>query len=299
MDDAQRAFDALREGGFSQEEISFVANKNVSESWGGSDTRTDKGETASDIAADAGIGAALGGVGGLLLSFAGLAIPGIGPVLAAGPILAALGGAGIGAAAGGLIGALIESGIPHEHAEHYAESVRRGDILITVRADEARTDRAAEILDENGAVDIDRRVSEWRVRGWESYNPSAEPLSTDELKRERDYFRAACEQENEWTEQARRNTGTGSGLGTGPGTLGDQGQQRGTAPTASSHGGSLPGAEAQNADRDADRSSAALRQQEREKKREADFHQDTVEDIADRRSGSNRRAARIYDHTTK
>jgi hypothetical protein len=159
MDDAQRAFDALQEEGFSRDEISFIANKNASESWGGSNATTDKGDTASDIAADAGIGAALGGAGGLLLSFAGLAIPGIGPVLAAGPILAALGGAGIGAAAGGLIGGLTESGISHEHAQHYAESVRRGDILITVRAEEARADRAAEILDDNGEVDIDRRVS--------------------------------------------------------------------------------------------------------------------------------------------
>jgi hypothetical protein len=195
MDDAQRALDALQQEGFSRDEISFIANKNASESWGGSDAATDKGDTASDIAADAGIGAVLGGVGGLLLSFAALAIPGIGPVLAAGPILAALGGAGIGAAAGGLIGALTESGIPHEHAEHYAESIRRGDILVTIRAEGARADRAAEILDDNGADDIDRRVSEWR----------AEPLSSDELKRERDYFRAAGEQGNEWTEQARRS----------------------------------------------------------------------------------------------
>jgi hypothetical protein len=153
MDDAQRAFDALQREGFSRDEISFVANKKSSDVWGGSDAANDTGDTASDIAADAGIGAALGGVGGLLLSFAGLAIPGIGPVLAAGPILAALGGAGIGAAAGGLIGALTESGIPHEHAEHYEESVRRGDILLTVRADATRADRAAEILEDNGAIE--------------------------------------------------------------------------------------------------------------------------------------------------
>jgi hypothetical protein len=159
MNDAQCALDALELEGFLRDDIGFVANKSASESWGGGNTTTDRGDTASDVAADAGIGAVLGGVGGLLLSFAGLAIPGIGPVLAAGPILAALGGAGIGAAVGGLIGALTESGIPHEHAQRYAESVRRGDILITVRADEARADRAAEILDDNGAVDIDRRVS--------------------------------------------------------------------------------------------------------------------------------------------
>ena len=75
-------------------------------------------DKASDVVADAGIGAAIGGVGGLLLSAAGaLTIPVIGPILAAGPIAAALTGAGIGAAAGGLIGALTESGVPEEDAE--------------------------------------------------------------------------------------------------------------------------------------------------------------------------------------
>jgi hypothetical protein len=71
MDDAQRAFDALQTEGFSRDEISFIANKNAQHSWGGDDARTENGETASNVAADAGIGAALGGVGGLLLSFAG------------------------------------------------------------------------------------------------------------------------------------------------------------------------------------------------------------------------------------
>jgi hypothetical protein len=207
MDDAQRAFDALRNDGFSRDEIGFVANKKAQESWGGSDVRTETDDTASDIAANAGIGAALGGVGGLLLSFAGLAVPGIGPVLAAGPILAALGGAGIGAAAGGLIGALTESGIPEGHAQNYAESVRRGDILITLRADETRADRAAEILDDSGAVDIDSHVSEWRDRGWKPHNTSAAPMSNEEIQREHEYHRAADEQGDRWRDQTRQNAG--------------------------------------------------------------------------------------------
>ncbi len=287
MDDAQRAFDALVQDGFSKDRISFVANRHASGSWGGSDAADDTGEPASDIAADAGIGAALGGVGGLLLSFAALAVPGIGPVLAAGPLVAALGGAGIGAAAGGLIGALTESGVSPEHAAHYAESLRRGDILITVRTDEAGADRAAGILDDNGAVDIDRRVSEWRDRGWEAYDANAQPLSKVELEREREYDRAAREQGNRWSEQARRNAGTG------PGTLGDPGPQRGTSPTASPQGGSLTRAEAQNAKRDAARSDDALGQPRRGRAEttRAELREDTAEDIADRQS---RRAARIY-----
>jgi len=295
MDDAQRAFDALQKEGFSRDEISFIANKNASHSWGGDNARTDTGDTASNVAADAGIGAALGGVGGLLLSFAGLAIPGIGPILAAGPIVAALGGAGIGAAAGGMIGALTDSGIPEEEAHHYAEGVRRGDILITVRTDETRADRAASVMDDNGAVDIDHRVSNWRERGWERHDTSSQPLSEDELRREREYYSSTESQGDRWRDQTRRNTGmtsgstgagvtdfsagtagvttgtgpgrtvgTEAGMGTGPGVggTGDVGQRRGMTPTASpggsmSTGGSLSNQEAVNARRDDRRTSDA------------------------------------------
>ena len=286
MDDAQRAFDALEKDGFAREEISFVANKNAQDSWGGDDAITDTGETASNVAADAGIGAALGGVGGLLLSFAGLAIPGIGPVLVAGPIIAALGGAGIGAAAGGLVGALTESGIPEEQAHHYAEGVRRGDILITVRTHPDRAEFAASILDDNGAIDIDHRVSEWRERGWERHDPSAEPLSQDELRRQREYDRDAEKQGDRWRDQTRRDTGIGStssgagstsfkagtasvtsetgpgrmsgteaGLGTGPGSNSHAGMQTGTSPKAGAGSASLAGPEARDARRDTQRTS--------------------------------------------
>jgi hypothetical protein len=64
---------------------------------------------------------------------------------------------------------------------------------VTVRADEVRADHAAEVMDDNGAVDIDSRVSKWREGGWESHNTNSEPRSSDELRRERDYYRAANE----------------------------------------------------------------------------------------------------------
>ena len=129
VQDANAAVSELETQGISRDDISVVANKNAT----GYDTMDDR-DKASDVIADAGIGAAIGGVGGLLLSAAGaLTIPVIGPILAAGPIAAALTGAGIGAAAGGLIGALTESGIPEEDAKYYAEGVRRGDVLVTVK----------------------------------------------------------------------------------------------------------------------------------------------------------------------
>jgi uncharacterized membrane protein len=186
VQDANAAVRDLEAQGISRDEISIVANKNAS----GYETMSDRDKT-SDVVADAGIGAAIGGVGGLLLSAAGaLTIPVIGPILAAGPIAAALTGAGIGAAAGGLIGALTESGVPEEHARYYAEGVRRGDVLVTVKADEAHTDRVCDVLDQHNAVDVDDRVKNWKNRGWSGWNESAQPYTSDELRKERSYYEA-------------------------------------------------------------------------------------------------------------
>jgi hypothetical protein len=205
IDAAQRAYDELQVAGFSRDEISFVANKAQTSEWASAQrARGDAvDDVGSEIAADAGIGAALGGVGGLLLTFAGLVIPGVGPVVAAGPLIAALGGAGVGAAAGGLIGALTESGVPEERARHYAEGIRRGHVLITVRAGGDRASRASQTLERSGAIDIDDRVSAWRARGWTGFDPNAAPLSNEELRREREYYNAAREQEKEWDRMSR------------------------------------------------------------------------------------------------
>ncbi|HYP13006.1 MAG TPA: general stress protein, partial [Bryobacteraceae bacterium] len=185
VSDAQKAVHELENAGISRSDISIVANKNAA----GYDTLA-KSDKAADVVADAGIGAAIGGVGGLLLSAAGaITIPVIGPILAAGPIVAALTGAGIGAAAGGLVGALTESGVPEEHARHYAEGVRRGDVLVTVKTDSSHAEHVCDVLDRNAAVDVDERVSDWKNRGWAGYSDSASPYSEDELRQEREYYR--------------------------------------------------------------------------------------------------------------
>lgn len=129
-----------------------------------------------------GVGAAAGGIGGLLLSLAALAIPGIGPVLAAGPLLAAIGGA----AAGGLVGALSTVGISEEDAHFYAESLRRGSSIISVEADEQRADRVVEIMTRFGAVDIEKRALDYRSEGFSSFDESRAPLTLEELVAERD-----------------------------------------------------------------------------------------------------------------
>ncbi|MEJ7607218.1 MAG: general stress protein [Bryobacteraceae bacterium] len=153
VSEAQNAVRSLEAAGITNDNISLVANKNAT----GYENMTDA-DKASDVVADAGIGAAIGGVGGLILSAIGaVTIPVIGPILAAGPIAAALTGAGIGAATGGLIGALTETGIPESDAKHYAEGVRRGDVLVTVKTDTTNESRVCEILDNNNAVDVDER----------------------------------------------------------------------------------------------------------------------------------------------
>jgi uncharacterized membrane protein len=137
------------------------------------------GDRASGVAVGAGAGAALGGLGGLLVGLGALAIPGIGPVIAAGPIAAALAGAGLGAAAGGVIGALTDLGIPEEDAHIFAEGVRRGATLVTVRADDERADEVAGLMASHDALDVDEHASHWRQSGWPGFDPAAEPLMTE------------------------------------------------------------------------------------------------------------------------
>ena len=165
------------------------------------------GESA--VTRDAEVGAAAGGAGGALLGLVSAAVPGVGPVLIIGPMLAALGGAGLGAVAGGIIGALAKLGVPHEEAGIYAESLRRGDAILTVRAGDRETaERVVAIMNRNGAADVNGRAANWRRRGWAGHQAGLEPLSEDELRREQEYY--ASGEHKEWTPETdaeRRHAG--------------------------------------------------------------------------------------------
>jgi hypothetical protein len=139
--------------------------------------RTDHTDTASGAGTGAGIGAVLGGAAGLLAGIGALAIPGVGPVVAAGALAATLAGAGVGAAVGGLVGALVEAGIPRQHADIYAEAVRQGGTLVTVRTDDALSDRVTDILNRHSPVDIEERAESWRQGGWRGFDERAEPYA--------------------------------------------------------------------------------------------------------------------------
>ena len=115
-------------------------------------------------------GGLLGGAAGWLIGIGALAIPGVGPIIAAGPLAAALGGAALGAAGGGLIGALTGAGVPEEEAKWYDERVRSGSILLTVRA-AGRTEEAHSILLRNGGRDYAAGSSTTEPRSWSEASP--------------------------------------------------------------------------------------------------------------------------------
>jgi uncharacterized membrane protein len=185
FNEAHRVANDLRAAGYLDSDISIVANNATGEYRDDERVRAASDKETSATAKGAVTGAVVGGGAGLAASLAGLAIPGIGPIIAAGPIVATLAGAGTGAVAGGLIGGLVDLGVPENDAQYYAESVRRGGALVTVRADAARADEAAAIMRERGAVDIEGRVERWRESGWEGFDPQAQPYTADDIRRDR------------------------------------------------------------------------------------------------------------------
>jgi hypothetical protein len=189
--DAQNVVQELIDNGFQRDNISVFANESAR---GVYETR--EVGTGSKVGEGAGAGAVggtvVGGALGLLVGAGLLAIPGIGPVLAAGPLAAAIGstaagglvGAGIGAAAGGLLGALVGAGIPEADAEYYTEGVRRGGTLVTVQTEDRMADNAYRIMQRHGAVDINERGAEWRRDGWTGSNPAADPYAPTRTDRD-------------------------------------------------------------------------------------------------------------------
>lgn len=162
--------DELKSVGFRNTDISVL----FPESAGTRDFAHEKNTKAPEgAAAGGGTGVVIGGALGWLVGIGALAIPGIGPFIAAGPIMAALAGAGVGGTVGGIAGALIGMGIPEYEAKRYEGQVKDGGILLSVHSDSSDwTKRAKEILKRTGAQDIasageagaDESASEVRLR---------------------------------------------------------------------------------------------------------------------------------------
>jgi uncharacterized membrane protein len=220
MDTAHKVVRDLRDMGVDNNRISLVAQDASGQS---GQHVSERGDTSDGASTGAGVGAVVGGIGGLLVGLGALTIPGIGPVLAAGPLataVSALLGAGAGAVAGsvagGLLGALIDMGLPEEHAGYYAEGVRRGGALVTVETDDTNLDRIRDTMDRHHPVDIHQRVETWRQSGWKGYDPKAKPYTAEQMQQERQNYSSM---------QSSGSMGTANTRGvTGEANMGQTGQ---------------------------------------------------------------------------
>jgi hypothetical protein len=149
---AERIVDQLQRAGFSNNDISAL----FPDKQGSRDFAHEKNTKAPEGAVTgASAGGVVGGTLGLLAGIGALAIPGLGPFIAAGPIMAALSGAAAGAAVGGIAGALVGLGIPEIEARQYEGKVKGGNILLSVHVDSSdEAGRAKKILEAGGATDI-------------------------------------------------------------------------------------------------------------------------------------------------
>lgn len=149
---AERAVDALVHDGFTTADVSVL----MADTQGTKDFAHEK-HTKAPEGATTGVaaGGTIGGTLGLLAGIGALAIPGVGPLIAAGPIMGALAGAGVGGAVGGVVGALVGLGIPEYEAKRYEGRVKEGGVLLSAHCDTSeQIDRAKEILKQTGASDI-------------------------------------------------------------------------------------------------------------------------------------------------
>jgi len=190
-DDARDAIEALKDAGFDADTISILSPDKRATQEMAEETGTHAGSGAATGAVAGGI---LGGLGGWLVGIGALAIPGVGPFIAAGAFATALGGAAIGAGVGAIAGALVGMGVPEEHAKYYEGEARAGRTLVTIRADD-RYDEAQEILRDHDAYDVESRGREMTSAGTSSAMagstampsgaaPSSDRSGTMELRQE-------------------------------------------------------------------------------------------------------------------
>jgi len=181
--DARAVVSALEDAGISSDNISIVGRD-------GNERDSKAGEGA---AAGAGIGAAVGGTGGLLAGLGMLAIPGVGPVVAAGWLVAtaagAVAGAVAGGAAGGIIGSLTKEGVDEDDAHVYAEGVRRGSTLVSARVEDSEAEVAQAIIKDRAPVDLDTRRASYREAGWERFDETDPEYTDEDVLKERDRLR--------------------------------------------------------------------------------------------------------------
>ncbi|MDO6415599.1 hypothetical protein Q4F19_14510 [Sphingomonas sp. BIUV-7] len=184
--DATTAVRDLEALGIDHSDISIVANN--AHGHHGTDDH-DGVNDDGDVTRGTTTGALLGGAGGLLAGLGLLAIPGLGPIVAAGWLAATAAGAGIGAvggaATGGLVGALKNAGHTDEEANVYSEGVRRGGTLVSAKVPDDQEAQAEAVLVRNSAVDATTRGDAYRQSGWASFDDGAPAYTSEQIDRER------------------------------------------------------------------------------------------------------------------
>lgn len=185
-EDAAKAVRALETAGFASGDISLVVSTYEDEV---GEAPPPDPISAEGAGTGAGIGALLGGAGGLLAGLGALAIPGIGPVVAAGWLLStalgAVAGAAVGGATGGIIGGFTSSGIHEQDAHVFAEGVRRGGSVVSVRAQDNREGEIQAIFTATNRVDIAERRARFEADGWQFFDPDAAPYDPDAIRERR------------------------------------------------------------------------------------------------------------------
>lgn len=161
-DTARSVVERLEAAGVDDSDISII----------GRDGRVTEDSNAEE---GAGIGAGLGGAAGLLAGLGIIAIPGIGPVVAAGWLATTAAGAVAGAAAGGLIGSFTSAGVSEEDAHYYAETVRRGGTVVSVQAEDQHASEVQAIMDDASPINRDTRLAQYRQEGWTRFDEAAPP----------------------------------------------------------------------------------------------------------------------------
>ena len=192
--DARRAVRDLEAAGVKHGDISVIASN--AEGWydkNKGDTYPDrdldgKDDRAEAAGAGAGLGAVAGGTVGALTGLGLMAIPGVGPVVAAGWLVSTLAGAAAGAATGGVLGALTQAGISDDDAHVYAEGLRRGGAVVSARVADQEAARLQSVMDRS-AVRIADRAAAYRKSGWNRFDPAASPYTVDQIQRERTLYR--------------------------------------------------------------------------------------------------------------